>query len=76
MTRNPVSIPAAVYEGLEAVRLSGGTNMLDRPRVIEIAEMMGYDETADWLRANRTAYSEGVFAGFVPGEEGGARCAD
>lgn len=76
MEKTSVTIPAAVYAGLEAVRQSGLSNMLDRPRVIELAEMMGYDETADWLRANRTAYSEGVFAGFVPGEEGGARCAD
>ena len=71
MEKTPVSIPAAVYEGLEAVRLSGGTNMLDRPRVIEIAEMMGYDETADWVRNHRRSYSEGVFAGFIADEKGG-----
>jgi hypothetical protein len=66
-----VRIPAAVWEGLEAVRRSGLTNMLDRPRVIEIAELWGYDETAKWLRANRKAYAEGIFAGFVPDEKGG-----
>ncbi|OPZ87273.1 MAG: hypothetical protein BWY76_00544 [bacterium ADurb.Bin429] len=72
MKKAPIRIPAAVYEGLEAVRISGGTNMLDRPRVIEIAEMMGYDETAEWLHENRRLYAEGIFAGFVADEKGGA----
>jgi hypothetical protein len=70
MEKTPVSIPAAVFEGLEAVCRSGYTNMLDRPRVIELAEMMGYDETAVWLRAHRDRYAVGIFAGFVIGEEG------
>ena len=33
----PVSVPPEVWKGLEAVRISGATNMLDRPAVIEIA---------------------------------------
>lgn len=76
MNNRPVSIPAAVYEGLEAVRQSGYTNMFDRPRVIELAEMMGYDETAAWVQVHRDRYAAGLFAGFVPDEEGGAQCAD
>lgn len=64
MKLEPIVIPAAVYEGLEAVRLSGVTNMCDRPRVIELAEMMGYDETATWLREHRDQYATGVFHGF------------
>ncbi len=76
MPKHPIPIPAAVYAGLEAVRRSGLSNMLDRPRVMEIAELWGYAETAEWLRANRTAYAEGIFAGFVPVAEGGAQCAD
>jgi hypothetical protein len=67
---NKVRIPAAVWEGLEAVRQSGATNMLDRPRVIELAEMMGYDETAEWLRENREAYTRLIFNGVVIEEEG------
>ena len=70
MEKTPVSIPAAVYEGLEAVRLSGGTNMLDRPRVIEIAEMMGYDEAAEWVRDHRSEYARLLFAGVIV-EQGG-----
>jgi len=75
MEKTPVSIPAAVYEGLEAVRQSGLSNMLDRPRVIELAEMMGYDETAAWVRDHRSEYARLIFAG-VSVEEGGALCAD
>jgi hypothetical protein len=37
-----VRVPPAVREGLEAVRLSGLTNMLDRPAVARIA----YDAAA------------------------------
>ena len=64
------------------VRREGGRNLplksgkalppySTRPRVIEIAEMMGYDETADWVRNHRRSYSEGVFAGFIADEKGG-----
>ena len=64
MEKQPIAVSAEVFEGLEAVRTSGLTNMFDRPRVIEIAEMMGYDETAEWLASNRNLYSQGLFQGF------------
>ena len=69
MEKEPVPVPAAVYEGLEAVRQSGYTNMFDRPRVIELAEMMGYDETAAWVRDHRSDYARLLFAGVIV-EEG------
>jgi len=75
MKEHPIPIPAAVFDGLEAVRRSGLTNMLDRPRVIEIAELWGYDETAAWLRTNRTLYARGIFQGFQVSEEGETSCA-
>jgi len=75
MEKTPVSIPAAVFEGLEAVRQSGLSNMLDRPRVIELAEMMGYDETAEWVRDHRSEYARLIFAGVIV-EEGGEQCVD
>jgi adenine deaminase len=75
MEKTPVSIPAAVYEGLEAVRQSGYTNMLDRPRVIELAEMMGYDETAEWVRDHLSEYARLLFNGMVICE-GEIECAD
>jgi len=76
MEKHPIPIPAAVFDGLEAVRRSGLTNMLDRPRVIEIAELWGYDETATWLRVNRNLYAQGIFQGFQVVEEGETPCAD
>jgi hypothetical protein len=76
MEKHPVPIPARVFEGLEAVRQSGVTNMCDRPRVIEIAEFWGFEETADWLRANRHLYAQGIFHGFRVVEEGDTPCVD
>jgi hypothetical protein len=60
----PVAVPLAVYEGIEAVRQSGLTNMLDRPRVAEIAEAMGFDEAATWVREHRERYAQAVFHGI------------
>lgn len=76
MEKQPVPIPADVFEGLEAVRRSGLTNMLDRPRVIEIAELWGYDETAEWLRTHRRDYATGIFQGFQVVETGEGQCVD
>ena len=75
MDNQPVPVPAAVYEGLEAIRQSGATNMFDRPRVIELAEMMGYAETAEWVRDHRSEYARLIFAGVIV-EEGGEQCVD
>ena len=75
MEKQPVPIPADVFEGLEAVRRSGLTNMLDRPSVIEIADLWGYGETAEWLRTHRRDYVTGIFQGFQVVEEGDAPCA-
>ena len=70
MDKQPIVVSIAVFQGLEAVRQSGYTNMLDRPRVIELAEMMGYAETADWVRENRNLYAAAIFGGFVADEKG------
>jgi hypothetical protein len=45
--------------------------MLDRPRVAEIADEMGYAETARWVREHRDLYARGIFQGFVVIEAGG-----
>ena len=70
-TPAPIPIPAAVWQGLESVRRSGLTNMLDRPAVIKIAEALDFPETARWIEAHHGPYSEGLFKGFVvdPEEE-------
>jgi len=64
-------VPREVFEGIEAVRLSGRTNMLDRPRVADLAEAMGFEASARWVRENRDLYARGVFSGFEVIEEGG-----
>lgn len=46
--------------------------MLDRPRVAELAEAMGFEAAAQWVRANRDLYARGVFQGFVVAVEPGA----
>jgi hypothetical protein len=58
-----VPVPREVFEGLEAVRLSGLTNMLDRPRVAEIAEELGFADAALWVREDRGRYARAVFHG-------------
>ena len=60
----PVPVPAAVLEGLEAVRASGMTNMLDRPVVQKLAVEMGCFETADWIDGHTREYAQGIFRGF------------
>ena len=65
MSTQRVPVSSEVFEGLEAVRLSGLTNMLDRPRVAEIADEMGYAESARWVREHRDLYARGIFQGFV-----------
>jgi len=61
-----VPIPAAVLAGIEAVRRSGRTNMLDRPAVAAIALDLGHVDAAFWLDdpANHKTYAEGIFRGF------------
>ncbi|MCC6310972.1 MAG: DUF5049 domain-containing protein [Trueperaceae bacterium] len=67
-----IRIPRAVFQGIEAVRLSGLTNMLDRPAVAEIAEAMGFEESARWVREHRDLYAGAIFHGFEveEGKEG------
>ena len=65
MERKKIEVSAEVLTGLEAVRLSGKTNMLDAPRVIELAFEMGHVEAAFWVYENRGLYAHGIFQGFA-----------
>ena len=65
MEQIKVPIPTDVLEGLEAVRLSGKTNMLDVPVVTKLALEMGYPETALWVREHQALYVVGFFRGFA-----------
>lgn len=53
-----------VFAGIEAIRRSGLTNMLDRPRVAELAEEMGFAESAAWIRAHHDLYAQAIFHGL------------
>ena len=64
-TRGPVEVSAEVFEGIEAVRRSGLTNMLDRQAVAYLAEGMGLEVSARWVRENRRLYARAIFNGFV-----------
>ena len=63
--KTPVIVPAQVMDGLEAVRVSGKTNMFDAPRVIELALQMGHVDAALWVYDNRRLYSRAILAGFA-----------
>lgn len=64
-----VRVPKAVLDGLEAVRQSGLTNMLDRPVVARLAMEFGFDEAALWIEEHRDLYAQGLFRGFEAVED-------
>lgn len=61
-----IKVARAVYEGIEAVRASGLTNMLDRPRVRRLASEMGFEEAAEWLGEHPGSYATAIFNGMEP----------
>ncbi len=65
---DPIEVPPAVFEGLEAVQASAETNMLDRQVVQATATRMGYLEAALWVKEHWDEYSEGMFRGFTAAE--------
>ncbi len=69
--KTPVAVPAEVMAGLEAARVSGRVNMLEWLSVVELAREMGEFKAADWIWANRSAYIEGVFNGFIGQDDKG-----
>ena len=64
-----IPVTRAVFDGIEAVRRSGKTNMLDRPRVALLCDEMGFYESALWVMENRDAYSRAIFHGFEVTDE-------
>ena len=61
----PVLVAREVYDGIEAVRVSGLTNMLARDVVAGLAEDLGFEESACWIRENPCLYSRAVFQGLT-----------
>ena len=55
-----MEIPKYVLDGLETVRSSGLTNMLDRPTVIDIMFSLDYNDAASWLDLNKKEYMEAL----------------
>lgn len=61
-----IPIPSLVWQGIDAVRLSGLTNMLDR-----LAGEFGWPDAARWIEEHPKEYAEGVFRGFIVDPQGG-----
>lgn len=70
--QQPIRVPREVLDGIDAVRETGRTNMLDRMAVQYIANELGYFATVIWLEDHRDDYARGLFHGFEPvdGEAG------
>ncbi len=68
MEKNRIPVPGDVLDGIEAVRVSGKTNMLDAPMVVFHAQQMGFPEAAAWVDRHQILYAHGVFRGFEPTE--------
>lgn len=64
-----VKAPRAVIDGIESVRLTGRTNMLDRQTVQVIANELELWETVLWLEDHPKEYANGLFHGFEAEEE-------
>ena len=60
----PIVVEAEVLAGLEFVRASGRTNMLDRGVVADLAATAGFGSAARWVRQHPDRFAEGVFRGF------------
>jgi len=67
--KTQILIPSLVFRGLEAVRLSGLTNMLDRPMVALLADRLGYPDAARWIKEHPKLFAEGLFHGFCVNPE-------
>ncbi len=63
-TNSRVQITKAVFDGLEFIRRSGATNMLDRPVVLQLAREWSFTETADWIeRVDTGTYGRLILQG-------------
>ena len=62
---DPIRVPTAVIDGLETIRESGETNMLDSREVQAIATRLGYPEVEAWIKEHPNEYQEGMFRGFA-----------
>jgi hypothetical protein len=61
---DPISVPAAVLTGLEAVRVSDRCKLLDLPNVLSWLAMHHYPQAEQWIRDHHDDYIRGVIYGF------------
>ena len=59
-----VKVSQKVYDGIEAVRMSGLTNMLDRGMVQVLCNRMGYHEAVVWIEENKDKYGQLIILGL------------
>jgi hypothetical protein len=64
-----VKAPRAVIDGIETVRQTGRTNMMDRRMVQVIANELELWELVIWLEDHPKDYGRGLFQGFQVDEE-------
>lgn len=64
----PVKVSASVLEGLEAVKQSGNTDMIDTREVQALAYIMGYQDAAWWIEYFPNLYDAGLIHGFMAAE--------
>lgn len=63
-TNARVQITKAAFDGLEIIRRSGATNLLDRPMVLKLAREWDLTETADWIeRVDTGTYGRLILQG-------------
>lgn len=65
-----VKVPPKVKEAIEAVRVSGVTNMVNRGRVVAELDRLGQYEAVVWVHENREDYIRGFFEGYETDEKG------
>jgi hypothetical protein len=68
----PVRVAPEVLDGLDTVRESGLSKMVDRPRVVSLCFELGYPEAAFWVQENPHKYSQGIVHGFFEERRGRA----
>ena len=61
-----IRVPKAVFEGLEAIRRSGATNMFDYRAVVELTSILNNRDTLLWLIDHKHEYLQGVLYGIEP----------
>ncbi len=70
---HPVKVSTNVLEELDAVALSGETDMIDTIEVQALAYRMGYPEAASWVEYFPNLYRAGLIQGFVVESPPGSR---